>query len=234
MPTTDLHPISAAIAVLEYTGKPYSVLQIGAYVGASANDPLWPIFSSGSIQHGTLVAVEPVPEYYDELVENYAPFPNVRCLNLAVSSADGIRPIYRVGLKPTDYGQPEWLEQISSLHLERLGKLWDSFEGTDPANETAGNFARQFRCADLIQTATLKTTLKLAGINDLALLVIDAEGSEPEILPQIDFPLRFLCYEHVLLDPKPPTPDGFVSFQHGMDTFLAQADDAVFRLAYGG
>lgn len=221
------HPVSLALALLEHEKRPYTVLQIGAFTGNTANDPLWPIFSSGEIQYGTLIAVEPVKEYYEQLVENYAPHQNVRCLNFAVWDSNGRRPIWLVPVPPNAPEHLQWLSQISSLRSNRLAELWNRYEGKQEGTEEAHLLAILSEKSEVVPTKTLRSTMETLNTPPIELIVIDAEGAEEQILPQIDFPLRFLCYEHVLIGQQ-PDPEGYASIQHGMDTFRFQENDRAF------
>ncbi len=111
-----------------------SIVQIGAYIGDTRNDPLFrflqpqlPIRAALGLET-KVVLVEPIREYFDQLRTNYAGLPDIEFENLAVSEHEGILEMYRLGVDPTDYGYPEWISQLSSLKKERMEELWARYE----------------------------------------------------------------------------------------------------------
>lgn len=222
-----MNPVTLAIALLEHEQRPYSILQIGAFTGNTPNDPLWPIFSSGEVQYGTLIAIEPVQEYYDELVENYAPHPNVHCLNFAVWESNGRRPIWTYPAPPNTPENLRWIEQIASLRSNRLSELWNRCEGKQEGTNEAHLLALMSEKSEVVPTKTLRATMETLNTPPIEMIIIDAEGAEEQILPQITFPLRFLSYEHALIEPQ-PDQEGHSYIRQHMDTFRFQTNDTPF------
>lgn len=153
---------------------PFFVLQIGAYDGNFV-DPI-----AGLIRlhgwHGLLV--EPQPEAFKQLRENYRDQPQLRFENAAVGTEDCLITIY--SLKGAD----SHLASLDRHHLVRHG-------------ERSGDIIEH-----RVQCLTLHTLLARHGIEHVDLLQIDAEGNDGSILHSIDFTTfrpPIICYEHANL-----------------------------------
>lgn len=228
-----MRAIHVALAQLEREAKPYTVVQIGAYVGNSDSDPLWERFRQPQ-KYGKLIAVEPIVEHYRKLVVNYTGCPWVTCLPCAVAEGNGTVLMYKLGVKAEDHGFPEWLNQLSSLKKERMEELWEGSEGKLPAVTFDNSFYLEHRVTESVPAITLKTLRGIYKLASIDLLVIDVEGYEPEILAQIDFPVRYLQYEHTLLYQVEDVrilfeleAKGYECVRCQQDTFCWQTGDAV-------
>jgi FkbM family methyltransferase len=209
----------------------FSIVQLGAYVGDTPNDPLCAFLKNemtpekASRRHGTkVVLVEPIKQYFDRLRENYASLSGVEFANVAVAESNGVRDFYTLTVDPTKYGYPEWLSQLSSLKSERMGKLWDNFE----KNREMKKFYLEHRSVEKVKCVTIGTLLEEHHIENLDLLQLDVEGYEFEILKTLDFKKtkpRFINYENALLQEhdapcrKMLKRQGYVLFDKGKDTF---------------
>ena len=204
-------------------------MQIGAYVGDTASDPLYRFFRDELPSRPTavVVLVEPVAEYFEQLQDAYRDLPNVRLENVAVAEQEGDRDFYRLGVDPADHGKPAWVSQLGSLRSDRLGKLWDNYEQQKVAGPGLKAFLLEHRVTEKVQCATFHQLVERHNLVDLDLLQIDAEGYDYEILRSIDFSQvrpRFINYERVLLQDDEPacrsmlTANGYVLFDWGQDT----------------
>ena len=225
-----LSPVDRAmVEVMKNEG--FVVVQLGAYIGDSPNDPL---FKRLATLPGTFkckaVLVEPNRYFFDQLVKNYCAKKFVACENLAVASEVGEVTLYTLGVNPVDYGYPEWLSQLSSLRQDRMGELWDRYE----QNTTYQAFYRENLIEEKVKGVTLNHLLADHEITNIDLLQIDVEGSELEILESIDFELtniRFLNYESVLLGDELHNTKrllnekGYLLIDHGQETFAFRAED---------
>jgi FkbM family methyltransferase len=216
----------------------FSIVQLGAYVGNSPNDPLYPFLTEQmnaarpDRKHGAkVVLVEPIKEYFDRLRKNYAMCPDIQFANVAIAESEGIRDFYTLKLDPTKYGYPEWLAQLSSLKAERMGKLWGKYENY-PFPEFK-KFYLEHRTVEKVKCITITQLLQQYQIEKLDLLVLDVEGYEFEILKTLDFKTtrpRFIDYERVLLQENEPLcrqmlmKQGYVLIDWGQDTFCVRAD----------
>jgi FkbM family methyltransferase len=205
----------------------YVVVQIGAYVGDTANDPLYGFLRATlpDRPQSLAVLVEPVHEYFAALRDAYGDLPTVRLENVAIAEEEGVRDFYRLapGLEHGDYG---WLAQLGSLRRERMTDLWDRYEGFHSWDEPK-NFWHQHHTVEKVQCWTLEQLLERHGLERVDLLQIDAEGYDYEILRTIDFSRlrpRFINYERVLLQEDEPTcremlrDAGYALFDWGQDT----------------
>lgn len=125
--------VCAPIKVMSFVGYPYrplddvltdlgeqpsfSIVQVGAYIGDSPNDPLFKFLckqldAANSNRDAKVVLVEPIREYFDQLRENYSNVANIEFENIAIAEMDGEMEMYRLDVNPTDYGYPEWLTQL--------------------------------------------------------------------------------------------------------------------------
>jgi FkbM family methyltransferase len=181
----------------------FTVVQVGAYVGDTPNDPLYGFLRSTLPGHPSRVAVlvEPVREYFDALREAYRDLPTVRLENVAIAEEAGERDLYRLppDVDPTKHGHMDWLSQVSSLRPDR-------FERHD-GDARRQAFLRQFSTVETVQCWTLGELLERHDLEHVDLLQIDAEGYDYEILRTIDFSQwrpRFINYERILLHEDEP------------------------------
>ncbi len=230
MLSRDIHPMVAALDVI--TRNPgFSVIQLGAYIGNSGNDPLFKTLARRLREvDGKLIVVEPVKSFYDELVKNYAGIPGVAFENVAISDHSGPATFYRLGVDPVAHGYPEWLSQLGSLKAERMTELWDQYE----ADERLKEFYLKHRVQEVVQCVTFQELASRHHLTALDLLQMDVEGYELEILRTIDFgkfPVRFVNYESVLLHREKPNAEelmagwGYQLADYGQDTFCSKEGD---------
>lgn len=226
----DVHPMVIALDVI--TRNPgFSVIQLGAYIGNSGNDPLFKSLSRRLREvDGKLIVVEPVRSFYDELVKNYEGIPGVAFENVAISDQAGPAIFYRLGVDPVVHGYPEWLSQLGSLKEERMTELWDQYE----ADERLKDFYLKHRVQEIVECVTFQELTSRHGLAALDLLQMDVEGYELEILRTIDFgkfPVRFVNYESVLLHSEKPNAErlmagwGYRLNDYGQDTFCCKESD---------
>lgn len=153
-------------------------LQIGANDGVSFD----PIYESVVAYGLSGVCVEPIPEYYEELVKNYSKSKNVKTINAAVTADNSIKnfELYKVKNVKRD-----WEKGLASFDINRLiaaGVQVDNIE----------------KCsAPVIFIRELVERID----RDIDLLVIDCEGYDAEIL--LNFPFdktrpKIIHFEHQL------------------------------------
>lgn len=222
----DPGPIGAVFEWLAARDR-FSVVQIGAYVGDSPNDPLFSFLRATLPDRPESVAVlvEPVREYFEALQVAYGDLPTVRLENVAIAEQEGVRDFYRLapGREHPDF---RWLAQLGSLRPERMTELWDGCEGTQLSDEPR-NFWNRHKIVEKVQCWTLDQLLERHGLERVDLLQIDAEGYDYEILRTIDFSQlrpRFINYERGLLQEDEPAcraklqKADYVLFDWGPDT----------------
>lgn len=217
----------------------FVVVQIGAFVGATDNDPLHAFLTRAmaaprdNSRPSIAVLVEPVAEYYERLRLSYAGVPGVRFENVAIAESAGTRDFFRLAADPAAHGLPPWLSQLGSLRADRMTTLWDRYERGHLASEsdTLTRFYREHQVTEQVTCITFETLLARHGLDQVDLLQIDAEGYDYEILRTIDFArIRpvFINYERVLLhDDEAPcrrllTEAGYRLTDWGQDTLCTR------------
>jgi FkbM family methyltransferase len=199
--------------VLTYLDKQpsLSIVQIGAYIGKTSNDPLYeflcermdPAKVESSRRKTKVVLVEPIRKYFDLLLKNYSKTSGIEFENVAIAETEGVMEMYRLDVDPVKYGYPAWLAQLSSLKKERTEELWDKNE----RNQEYKEFYLKHRVVEKVRCMTLKQLLDKHQIRQLDLLVIDTEGYDYMILKTLDFKKlkpRFINYERALLQEDEP------------------------------
>ncbi len=224
------HPVHVALDMIVKEAD-FTVVQLGAFVGNTPNDPLYSKLSQRlNRSGGRLICVEPVKEHFAKLVENYRGAPSVFCENVAIADRTGEATFYRLGVDPVAHGYPDWLLQLGSLKNDRMGSLWDRFENDPNLKE----FYLKHRVEETVNCLTFAELLRRHGVTKVDLLQMDVEGFEFEILSTIDFgqtPIRFLNYESVLLHERQKDAEGLMTaagydfLNHGQDTFCYRKDE---------
>lgn len=226
-------PITAALDTLSQAPS-FVIVQLGAYIGNSDNDPLFHFLShlpSRQPPSHQAILVEPVASSFAQLQNNYRHIPGVYLENVAISDTPGTAPFYRLGVDPVAHGFPDWLSQLSSLKDERMHSLWEQYEA-DPAIQA---FYLKHRIVEPVPCITFDELAHKHVLPRVDLLQMDVEGYEFEILKTIDFNrwnIRFINYESVLLQ-KNKTPcetllrdHGYLLASYQKDTFACRPEDA--------
>jgi len=206
----NVHPIQDALKVLS-KGNRVCLIQIGAFIGDTENDPLHRFLTDCADTGIALkaVLVEPVREFYEKLKWNYRGVPGIHFENVAIAETSGPQKFYRLGVDPVAHGFPAWLSQLGSLKDERMTTMWDNCE----RSEDCKAFYLQHRVVDTIDCITSRELFERNGISEIDLLQIDAEGYDFEILRTIDFQTirpRFINYERMLLQEAEPECRGLM------------------------
>lgn len=159
-------------------------VQIGANDGVRFDDLY--AFVTGHCSSG--LVVEPLPDAFERLRHNYADYPSIMPVNVAVFERPGTMTIYRVAHGCLSR-YPGWAGGIASFdrdHLVRHGIAPEDIEALEVA------------CMPFMQL------VEEHGVLDAQLLQLDTEGYDDRILQMIDFD-RFqpslIKYEHKNLAP---------------------------------
>ncbi len=190
-------PTTYAEVLARLAAQPtFTVVQIGAFVGATDNDPLHAFLTqtltaraAGNHAAATAVLVEPVGEYCPRLRESYAGVPGVRFEHAAIAEHAGTRDFFRLAADPVAHGLPSWLPQLGSLRADRMTTLWDRYERGHLAAESDAltAFYREHLVIEPVTCITFDMLLARHGLTHVDLLQIDAEGYDYAILRTIDF-----------------------------------------------
>lgn len=198
--------IEKALAALEQRAD-VVIVQIGAYVGDTPNDPLVKCLRANLTRFpgSRALLVEPVKDYFERLKENYSDLPGAVFENVAVGASDGECTFFRIGVDPTEHGKPDWLTQCGSIRPDRMEELWDNCASEGDPEIKA--FWHEHSIAETVPCLRLETLLERHGITHVNFLQIDTEGSDYDILRTIDFSRvrpDYINYEHELLGSDAP------------------------------
>ena len=161
----------------------FTFIQVGANDGVSFDY----LFDFVNERNSYGVVVEPVKEYFDELVKNYHHNPNIIKINKAIHDSDKSIVIYKIKAESkTKY--PDWVKGIASLdknHHKTLG-----INSEDIISEIVET--QEFN--HLVMECCLQ--------NKVNYLQIDTEGFDYNILKMIDFEIMYpeiIKYESINL-----------------------------------
>jgi FkbM family methyltransferase len=158
-------------------------VQIGANDGI-LDDPLRDLIRQHRLR-GLLV--EPLPDMFKRLVENYAGSEGLIFENIAIDATRGVTAIHRVKIGASG---PSWWHGLASFdraHLVTVGVPESCIETLQ------------------VETMTMQTLLSKHGVKDIDLLQVDTEGHDHVILEGVldaGFLPKIICYEHCNLTRK--------------------------------
>lgn len=163
--------------------KTLSFVQIGANDGIM-NDPIYQ-FNVANKDVVSGFVLEPLPDIFEKLVENYKCCQNIKPINLAIHSTQAEMILHRV--KP---------ERASEVPAFARGVA--SFNGDHWKKSTlvpSVDFMEQVK----VKCVSFSEFIKINSIKELDLLLLDTEGYDYEILLSIDFSIvkpRIIRFEH--------------------------------------
>ncbi len=153
-------------------------VQIGASDGKSW-DPLYE-FVVANKWRGLLV--EPLPDVFDQLKENYKDCPGLAFEKVAIAEQEGERVMYRVSQGVIREGVlPAWCGGIGSLSPERNAL------GGRRISEEEFRTIQKHVVKQSVTACTLGGLVERNSVKKIDILVIDAEGYDYRILRQLDF-----------------------------------------------
>lgn len=201
------------IAHLLLFKKDIFFIEIGANDGKK-NDPLYNFI----VKYGWRgVMLEPVPETFRILEENYKGIGGVRLINAAVAERDGILPIYTVRMEE---GVFEHAHQFSSFSKKALLSQ----------SSYVPNITNLIEQKD-VQCMSIDTLLGLLGDETVDILQIDTEGFDGTILRMIDFS-RFrptvINFEHLSMSKKERDAHAIRLGQAGYRMFSGDLDTCAY------
>lgn len=147
---------------------PFHFIQVGAWDGSS-HDFLYDFVKQRS---SAGLVIEPLPDYFEKLVANYAFNPNIIPLNLAIHASEEIITLHRVDPKKTA-GLPSWAGGIASVDPEHHKKSGISADVMIPLQVPAAPLMRVIR--------------EQYTSPSIDLLQVDVEGYDDQVIRQIDF-----------------------------------------------
>ena len=160
-------------------------VQIGANDGKTS-DPIYQFVTLNQRRVRGLV-VEPVRDYFEQLKKNYAKYPNVTPVNVAIHSSEKEMTLYRVDPdKLKDL--PQWAKGIASF---------------DRSHHELSGIPAEAIVPETVRCTTFDQLLADHQVSRIDLLQIDTEGYDAEILRGIDFDAvqpKIIRFEHGLAE----------------------------------
>jgi len=158
-------------------------VQIGSNDGIM-NDPMYPFLKKNKDKISGYL-LEPIPEIFQELVNNYSEFKNIRCFNLAIHESNSTMNLWRV--------KPELASQ-----LPEFSKGIASFDSTHFVKTTLIPNNSFMECI-VVKCVSLPDFLNTNNIETLDLMLIDTEGYDYQILLSLlesNLRPRIIRFEH--------------------------------------
>jgi len=164
--------------------KEFSFIQVGANDGISF-DFLYEFVIS---RKSSGIVIEPVLDYFKELVINYKDYPDIKKINKAIHSFEKSKKIYKIKESRKEK-YPDWVKGIASFDENHHRKTNVSKEDMEEEN---------------VQADTLMNIISDFYSNKKNdYLQVDTEGYDLEILKMLDFTVikpLVIKYEHVNLE----------------------------------
>lgn len=166
------------LSALPFLNPDVFFVQIGANDGKS-QDPLYE-FVVANKWRGLLV--EPLPDLFDQLKENYKDCSGLTFENVVIAEQGGERVMYRVSQDAIQKNVlPPWYGGIGSLSPER-NALGGRRVSEEDFREIQEHVVKQS-----VTASTLGDLVERNSVKKFDVLVIDAEGYDYRILEQLDF-----------------------------------------------
>lgn len=168
--------------------KKLNLLQIGANNGIQ-DDP----FRESIIKYQiNSYLLEPIPEYYNMLIHNYAEYNWVKCYNIAITNEDGENEMLYV--PPVSY-LPEWTRGLGTFDTSKnflggmsgLGTEQNDYQLTEDHSQTDFYKAiKNIAKTVTVKTNTLNTFLNTINLSHIDIYASDTEGFDWVVFNQLD------------------------------------------------
>ncbi len=195
------------------------VLQIGAMDGVRF-DLLYPVLSAGGWR-GLLI--EPMPDMFALLQQNYAAHPQFALVNCAVSDHEGTLALYRVDPALVESGQVrENMLGMTSAFPERA-----MLRDAELNKNLLGVAMDQVQRVD-VPCRTLPALLQQNNVGYINVVVIDTEGADWLIASQLDLVKHrptFVCLEFFHLPAQELNDCCAHFFRHGYKAAVCEEDN---------
>jgi FkbM family methyltransferase len=196
--------------------KSLTFLQIGANDGVM-NDPIYQF----NMDNKTVVSgyvLEPLPDIYERLVENYKACNNIKPFNVAIHATEREMVLHRVNpLREAEV--PEFARGIASFNE----KHWEKTTLVPNADYMQEVKVKCISFADFIHSNAIKS---------LDLLLLDTEGYDYQILMSIDFSSikpKMIRFEHGIRN-QVMSPENFMAVCNHLNScgyqIIAESYDA--------
>jgi FkbM family methyltransferase len=119
------------------------------------------------------ITVEPVPQFFEALVKNYAGTTGLIFENKAIADQEGWSPIYR--LRDDQENLPEWHKGLASFD-----------RGTILSHATEIPDIESYIIEEMVEAVSVRTLLARHDVDKIDLVLIDTEGYDYKVLKQFD------------------------------------------------
>lgn len=206
------------VAHLMLRKKDIFFIQIGANDGVSAD----PVYKFANAFGWKGILVEPQPDIFERLKKNYEKCaPNLKFLNAAVSTHDGMTTMYAV--RPDD-------NTFDRAHF------YTTFDRDYISQQTRWVPDIAKRIIEIpVRCITMNTLLRQAEGREIDYLQMDTEGYDFEILKMLDFNIvrpAIICFEHVLLTKREMADASELLFRHGYRVHRDNLDTVAYRQTF--
>ena len=137
------------------------------------------------------VSVEPVPQFFEALVKNYAGADGLIFEKKAIAEQEGWLPIYR--LRDDNDHLPEWHRGLASFDRQTI-----------LSHETEIPGIENYIIEEMVEAVSVPTLLARHAVARIDLVLIDTEGYDYKVLKQFDFVKyrpELVIYENKHLSP---------------------------------
>jgi FkbM family methyltransferase len=145
-------------------------IQVGSNDGKK-NDPIREIVLRNKMRG---ILIEPLPQNFKKLAENYKNIEGLHLLNIGIAEEPGLFNFYYI--KDVSDNEPNWYDQIGSFDRNTFDKSVAGEPGLVERMEV-----QQIACD------TINNVLASNNMEDVDLVHIDAEGFDAKIIRSIDF-----------------------------------------------
>ena len=198
----------------------------GAIVQVGANDGLLtdPIHELIGALKLPAVLVEPLPDVFERLKQNYAGQSNIHFENCAVSNHPGEAQIFRVSRTATHF--PEWAQGLASFDKSVLlkHKDWDGVRG--------GSLERHIESVRIPVLTIGQLMQKHSHLKRVIALQIDTEGHDFVVVKsavQAGLLPRIINYEHKHLSYNDQSACRELLFSQGYSLWSDEVDTLAYR-----
>lgn len=207
------------------------VLQIGANDGKT-HDPLYKYISKYQLS-GLLV--EPQPDVFEALKDNYKENKNLKFANVAIGDRDGYIPFYRIKpelvLPGKEYkassGSSFFREQIVGNVINRLPPK--STNILKHISDDPNDYIQETQ----VPVKTLDSLLREFAVEKIDFILTDCQGADYSIIKQLDFQKfspDIINIEHSLLSLEELDSVGKFFRGNGYHSFTSGGDTCAYRV----
>ena len=204
-------------------GAPY-LFQVGANKGNARHD-LIDLIKSHELP-GLLL--EPQPDVFESLRRNYSDVPSIKVANIALSTQNEERQIYRISASASMYHRDsarfgDGIASFSEDHVWKYFQKWASEEGKRQPR-------RKILEAIPVQCRTFSEIASCYSVRAIDILMVDTEGFDFEILKLVNidtYKPQLIKFEHRHLGPDQVQAWNYL-LDRGYELFVLQQSGNTF------